>query len=252
MRSSAQPVCVSCVVLGMTVLPRTSHDISLEVRDGFRDILPAAIAAIPIGLLFGALCVGKGLSPLDVALMSALVCAGAAQFASIEIWGYPVPVAAVVFSTLLVNVRNVLMSASLAPKTGTFTPLQRMVGFYVLSDENWAFSERRAASRPLKPPYFLTMGAVLYVNWVCWTTVGAFAGALFGDPRRLGADFAFTALFIGLVAGFWKGRSTAATVAVSAVASALTYVVVGPPWHVAAGALAGVAAAYLSANRHPT
>jgi 4-azaleucine resistance transporter AzlC len=220
-----------------------------EVRDGLRDILPAALAAIPIGLLFGALCVGKGLSPLEVALMSALVCAGAAQFAAVEIWGHPVPIAALMFSTLLVNARHVLMGASLGPKTGAFTPLQRMLGFYVLSDENWALSERRTASRPLKPAYFLTMGAVLYVNWVSWTTLGAVAGALFGDPRRLGADFAFTALFIGLVAGFWKGRSTAATVAASALVAALTYVLAGPPWHVAAGALAGITAAYISAPR---
>lgn len=235
----------------MTALPRPMQRASSEIRDGFRDILPAALAAIPIGLLFGALCVGKGLSPVEVALMSALVCAGAAQFAAIEIWGQPVPVAALVFSTLLVNARHVLMSASLVPKTGAFTRLQRILGFFVLSDENWALSERRTASRPLRPAYFLTMGAVLYVNWVFWTTFGAFAGALFGDPRRLGADFAFTALFIGLVAGFWRGRSTALTVACSAVASALVYVLLGPPWHVAGGALAGITAAYASTPRRP-
>ncbi len=231
----------------MTIAPEAPQAAHIEVRDGIRDILPAAIAAIPIGLLFGALCVGKGLSPLEVTLMSGLVCAGAAQFAAIEVWGHPVPIAAIVFSTFLVNLRNLLMSASLAPKTSGFTLVQRMIGFYVLSDENWALSERRTATRKLTPAYFITMGAVLYVNWVSWTTLGALAGAFLGDPRRLGADFAFTALFIGLVAGFWKGRSTAATVAASAIVSALTYVLVGPPWHVATGALAGIAAAYASA-----
>jgi 4-azaleucine resistance transporter AzlC len=235
----------------VTVLSQALGRISPEVRDGFRDILPPALAAIPIGLLFGALCISKGLSPLEVTLMSALVCAGAAQFAAIEIWGQPVPVAAIVFSTLLVNARHILMGASLAPKTGAFTPLQRLLGFFVLSDENWALSERRTRSQPLKPAYFLTMGAVLYTNWVLWTTVGALAGALFGDPRRLGADFAFTALFIGLVAGFWKGKSSAATIAASAIVSALAYVFVGPPWHVVGGALAGIAAAYLAATREP-
>jgi 4-azaleucine resistance transporter AzlC len=228
-----------------------SHGIAGEVRDGLRDILPAVVAAIPIGVLFGALCVAKGLSPLEVALMSALVCAGAAQFAAIELWGKPVPVAAIVFSTLLVNARHVLMGASLVPKTGAFTPLQRILGFYVLSDENWALSERRATSRPLTPVYFITMGSALYLNWVCCCTLGAFAGALFGDPRRLGADFAFTALFIGLIAGFWRGRSTAATITASAVAAALAYVLVGPPWHVGVGALAGIMTAYFSADRKP-
>ena len=60
-----------------------------EMRAGAKDIAPAAIAAVPIGLLFGAVAVGKGLSPLEVALMSILVFAGGAQFAAIESWVLP-------------------------------------------------------------------------------------------------------------------------------------------------------------------
>ena len=58
-----------------------------EAWEGFRDILPAAIAAMPIGLVFGALAAAKGLSVAEVWLMSFLVCAGGAQFAAIELWG---------------------------------------------------------------------------------------------------------------------------------------------------------------------
>jgi predicted branched-subunit amino acid permease len=70
---------------GSVASPRPREDI----RDGLRDIFPAAVAAIPIGLLFGALCVRKGLSPLEIALMSATVCAGATQFV---VHGIPKPV----------------------------------------------------------------------------------------------------------------------------------------------------------------
>ena len=76
---------------------------------------------------------------------------------------------------------------------------------------------------------------------------GAAVGALLGDPKTFGADFAFTALFIGLVAGFNKGRITAATVAASGATAAVVHVTAGPPWHVLAGALAGILAAYLAA-----
>ncbi|MEJ1157861.1 AzlC family ABC transporter permease [Prosthecomicrobium sp. N25] len=219
-----------------------------EARDGLRDILPPLIAAMPIGLLFGALCAAKGLSPLEVFLMSALVFAGGAQFAAVEVWTWPVPVAALAFSTLLINARHVLMSASLGPKTGAFGRLGRLLGFAVLADENWALSERRAAVRPLTWAYYAGMGAPFWANWVIVTTVGAYAGSFLGDPKAIGADFAFTALFIGLVAGFWKGRATLITVAASAGAAALVHVLVGPPWHVAAGALAGIGAAFLAAE----
>ena len=118
---------------------------SREARDGLRDVAPAMVAAIPIGLLFGALSAAKGLSVLEVALMCALVFAGGAQFAAVEIWSYPVPVAALAFSTLLINARHVLMGASLAPQDRALRALAALLGFAVLADENWAFAERRAA-----------------------------------------------------------------------------------------------------------
>src|SRR5579871_3210445 len=186
---------------------------SLEAREGLRDILPLVISVIPIGLLFGALAASKGLPPAEVGAMSALVFAGGAQFAAIEIWHTPAPVFLLAFSTLLINLRHVLMSTSLAPKTGRFAQWQRLIGFAVLADENWALSERRAAARPLTPAYFLAMAAVFWATWVLSSVVGAFAGSFLGDPRRFGADFAFSAVFIGLLAGFWKGASTGVTIA---------------------------------------
>ena len=74
---------------------RTRLSLSSDARDGLRDIAPVMIAAAPIGGLFGAVAASKGLSLAEVALMSALVFAGGAQFAAIELWSYPVPVAAI-------------------------------------------------------------------------------------------------------------------------------------------------------------
>ena len=218
-----------------------------DLGDAVRDILPAQVAAVPIGLLFGAVAATKGLSVAEVALMSATVFAGGAQLAVIEVWGTPVPVAAILFATLLVNLRHVLMGASLAPKLGSFRRPQRATVLFTLTDETWAFAERRAAAgRRLSPAYLGTMGAMLWLNWVACSALGAALGPLLGDPRRLGADFAFTALFIGLVAGLWRGRSTARVVAASAVAAALAYRWFGAPWHVAAGAFAGIGARALA------
>jgi len=217
-------------------------------REGVRDILPAMIAAVPIALLFGALAVGKGLSVLEAGLMSIFVFAGGAQFAALELWTYPVPVLALTFSTLLINARHTLMGASLVPKMGAFSLLQRLGAAGVLTDEAWALAERRALERRITPAYWFAVAGILPVVWIGCTFLGAWLGSFLGDPRQLGADFAFTALFIGLIAGLWKGRATAIVVTASAVASALAYVLAGPPWHVAAGAFAGIAAAWAAAT----
>lgn len=217
-------------------------------REGARDILPAMIAAVPIALLFGALAVGKGLSVLEAGLMSIFVFAGGAQFAALELWTYPVPVLALTFSTLLINARHTLMGASLVPKMGDFSLLQRLGAACFLTDEAWALAERRALERRITPAYWFAVAGILPVVWIGCTFLGAWLGSFLGDPKQLGADFAFTALFIGLIAGLWKGRDTAIVVATSAVASALAYVAAGPPWHVAAGAFAGIAAAWCAAS----
>jgi 4-azaleucine resistance transporter AzlC len=219
-----------------------------DARDGLRDIAPVMVAAAPIGALFGAVATSKGLSIAEVALMSTLVFAGGAQFAAIEMWSYPVPVAAILFSTLLVNARHVLMGASLCPKTRGFSFAQRYLGFFFLTDEGWALAERRALEKRVTPAYWFACAATLPIVWIGSSILGAVVGAFLGDPKRFGADFAFTALFIGLVAGFNKGGITAATVAASAGTAALVHVTAGPPWHVLAGALAGIAAAYLAAR----
>src|SRR5262249_31140940 len=197
------------------------------------------------GVLFGAIATAKGMAPEEAVLMSALVFAGGAQFAAVEIWGYPVPVFALLVSTALINVRHILMGASLAPKLFRLTRLQRFLGFAVLADENWALTERRAARQPVSPGYFLGMGAVFWANWVAWSLVGALLGPVLGDPRRFGADFAFTAIFIGLIVSFARGRRSVGVIAASAVTAALVRIAVGSPWHVLSGALAGIAVAAL-------
>ena len=219
--------------------------IASEIRAGLADIAAPALASIPIALLFGAIATSKGMSPLEVFLMSALVFAGGAQFAAIEQWAQPVPIAALAFGTLLINSRHILMGASLAPKTLAFSTAQRFLGFFAMADENWALSERRAGRTTLTPAYYFGMTVFFYLNFQVWATLGAVIGPLMGDPARFGADFAFTALFIALIAGFWNGRVTAVTIIASGVVSALVKVTFGAPWHVPAGALAGIAAAYL-------
>ena len=100
----------------------------------------------------------------------------------------------------------------------------------------------------LTPAYYFGMTVPFYLNWLVWSTAGACLGPMMGDPARLGADFAFTALFIGLIAGFWNGRISAATMFASGMVSALVNGTAGAPWHVPAGVLAGIAAAYFAAE----
>lgn len=223
-----------------------------DFKAGALDMAPVVAAALPIGLLFGTLAVGKGISPLEATLMSATVFAGAAQFVAIDLWRHPAPWAFLTLTVFIVNIRHILMGASLARHLGLFPPASRPLVMFLMADEVWALAERRALKGPLSPAYYWGMGAILWLQWVAGTAVGATLGASLGDTAAYGFDFAFTALFTCIVMGFWRGSRTAAILAVSAVVSAVASVAIPGAWYIALGGLAGVAvAAWLGPEPEP-
>lgn len=219
-----------------------------EFRRGFFDILPILAAAFPIGLLWGTLAVKKGLSPFEAGLISASAFGGAAQFVAIDLWRDPVPWLLLTFSVFVVNIRHVLMGASLSRHIHHIPKAMRPIVMFLVVDEVWAFAERRALSEPLTWSYYLGLGLPLWINWVASTVIGAVIGRGLGDPASYGFDFAFSALFIAILAGFWKGPRTGAVLAVSAAVAALAKLLVPGAWYIALGGLAGVSVAAIFAD----
>ena len=75
-----------------------------------------------------------------------------------------------------------------------------------LSDESWALTTQAQVSGERDRGFLIGSGFVLFVCWVGSTAVGAVAGGVIEDPQALGLDFAFTAVFLVLLVGFWRGR----------------------------------------------
>lgn len=217
-----------------------------EFLDGVTDLAPVLVAVIPIGLLWGTLASAKGLTLLEAGLMSTLVFAGAAQFVAVEMWHDPVPVLLLTATALIVNVRHVLMSASVSRHIGGIPRTYHPLVAYLLVDESWALTERRALKRPVTLSYYLGVTLPMALSWYVSTGVGAMLGRSLGDPAAIGLDFAFSALFISILMGFWKGRRTAGVLAASGSIAAVTHLLFEGPWYIVAGGLAGALFAALS------
>ena len=183
------------------------------------------------------------------------------------------------FSTLLINARHILMGASLAPKVGALRPWQRALAFEIMADENWALMERRTLNSSTQRKLRLRHGRFLLGRLagldLCRRAGGLVprrppcvgrrlprsAPAVYRAHRRVLEEpgtaaracvkprSGFGWRVVDLVAGFWKGSATGATVVASGLAAALAYKVAGPPWHVAAGAVAGISVAALLGGR---
>lgn len=224
-------------------------EIFQEFSGGMRAMVPLTVAVMPIGLVFGAVAAAKGLSSLEVTLMSALVFAGGSQFVAMDIWMHPASWSALAFSALLVNIRHVLMSASIGTKMPAFSGPAKYAAMLLLADEIWAMAELRAGQARLTPAWYAGLALPFYCVWVLSSLAGSIAGAFLGDPKAIGLDFAFPAVFTVLVMGFWKGRETGAVLAASAAAAVLMHQLLPGVWYIAAGAAAGVVATLFTGRR---
>jgi 4-azaleucine resistance transporter AzlC len=219
-------------------MPSSSR--SADFRRGVFDILPVLAAAVPIGLLWGTLAAGKGFTPFEAWLTSATVFAGAAQFVALDMWRDPVPLLLIVVTTFIVNVRHLLMGASLQRHLGNFSGPGGLVAMFLMTDESWAFAERRVLVEPLRPAYYFGVAVPMWLVWTSSSLAGAIAGRSLGDPAVYGFDFAFSALFIAILAGFWKGPRTGAVLATSALAAAIAKLTIPGAWYIVIGGVAGV------------
>jgi predicted branched-subunit amino acid permease len=107
---------------------------------GARRCLPVAVSGCAIGLVFGTLAGQAGLGVGEAALMSALVFSGAAQFLVLGLWASPLPVVAIVVTTLVVSLRHLLMGAALGPVFSRLSRLKAYGSVFVMADENWALT----------------------------------------------------------------------------------------------------------------
>ena len=216
---------------------------SKDFKSGIADAWPMFLAYAPIAALWGTLAAAKGFSPLEAMLMSFFVYAGASQFVAIEMWGAAQPILLLIFTIFIINVRHVLYAASIARHMGGIAKRWHAPLMYVLTDEAWALLERKALTQPLTSGYYVGVAVPLWPTWFLCSGIGAFIGKQLPDPVLIGLDFAFAAMFIAILAGFWKGPRTGAVIIASAVVAVLAKTYLSGAWYIVLGGLAGVAVA---------
>ncbi|MDQ3097985.1 MAG: AzlC family ABC transporter permease [Chloroflexota bacterium] len=187
-----------------------------EMRRAFAEGWPVLVTAMVVGMAFGIAAREGGLSALEASGMSILIFAGAAQFAAVDLIARGAPPVLVVGTVLLLNLRHLLMGASLRAHLGERPIGVRLLAAYLLTDESFALGIARYR-RGVHVAYYLTFAGAL---WACWN-VGTLLGATFVsgtiDPKRFGLDFAITATFVAIVALGIRGRIDIAVALIAAV-----------------------------------
>jgi len=166
---------------------------------GARDSLPTLPANVPFGFVVGAAAVQVGFGDLQAVVMSAAVFGGASQLAAIDLIERGTPLAVVVLTAVVVNLRYTMYSAAIAPYFRKLSEWRRVAAAQLLVDTTFALAvteyERDETTDELA--YYLGASLSIYLTYV----LGTVAGVVFGNrlPDGLQLDFAIPLLFIALL-----------------------------------------------------
>jgi 4-azaleucine resistance transporter AzlC len=190
-----------------------------RLAPGARAGIPFGAAGLLLGISFGVVAepVMGHVAPV---VMSALVFAGAAQFAATAVLADGGSAAAAVVAGILLNLRFIPMGIAIAPSLRGRAGTRAATGQGVV-DASWAIANRGGGRFDV--PFMLGATLVQYPAWVTGTLIGVLAGNVIGSPENLGLDAIFPAFFLALLVNECRDRRSIVAAAIGAgLALALT------------------------------
>ena len=115
-----------------------------QLQKGAVANLPVAASVVAYGSVLGMLAAQKGLTWVQLLAMNLSVFAGSAQFVMVEMWAPPLPVVEMVLAVLIINMRYLLIGASLHPLFKGKSLAHKAGIMHLVADENWAVGVRNA------------------------------------------------------------------------------------------------------------
>jgi 4-azaleucine resistance transporter AzlC len=196
------------------------------VRDRLlRDALSIGVATGVYAVSFGVLSVAAGFSVAQTCVMSLVAFTGASQFTFVSVMGAGGGLAAALPPAVLLAARNGIYALSLRSvlRRGRW---RRAVDAHLVIDESTAMAHAQRDPVERRRGFVLTALAI-FVCWNAGTLAGALAGGAVGDPRDLGMDAIFPAVFVALLAPQVRTRGALA-VALAGAAIAFALLPVAP------------------------
>lgn len=209
-------------------------------REAFPVTLPVLFGYLAIGIPFGLILVRAGYPWWLAPIMSVLMYAGAGQYISIGLFTAGVPLAGILLTMLMVNIRHMVYGLSLIGKfryVGAWKPYL----VFSLTDETYALLTGVEPPLNVAPGAFF--GSIALLNqgyWVAGSIIGALAGAWIPFDFA-GVDFALTALFVVLLLDQLRATRDALPVAIGVATAIAALVTVGKANMLIAALAGGVA-----------
>ena len=190
-------------------------------RKGLKDGIPIALGYFAVSFALGITAKEAGISPLQAGCMSALMLASAGQFAAINVIAAGNTLIQMAITTLVVNLRYILMSSSLSQKLDkNMSFIHRLLLPCYVTDEIFGIASN--VEGRLNPFYNYGAAAVAVPGWTLGTIIGAAVGAILPARVEAALGVALYGMFLAvIIPGARKNRFIAVLVTVSMIASFL-------------------------------
>lgn len=224
--------------------------ISLVDARGLRVSLPVLVGHWPFAIAYALVARSAGLSAGEIMLMSASVFAGASQMIVVTIMSEGVfAIGVLAATTLLVNIRHLLMGVSFAPHLEHHPMIIKAIAAHLMIDESFALTMSEAEDGRFSLRFFFTVGLLFYANWLLMSGMGILLAGLIEDPMSLPLDFVMPITFMVLIVPFLRTvPGKVAATAASLVSLVGSQVLPGYWYVVIAAVVAAVSGTYV--ERH--
>ena len=167
-------------------------------RRGLIDGLSIAIGYFAVSFTLGINASNAGMKWYQSALMSALNYTSAGQAAAIDIMAEGGSVWVLIASTVVINLRYLLMSAALAVRLSPSTGIgKRMLMAMGVTDEIFGIASSR--KYPLNPMYNVGAMSVACPGWVLGTALGGVMGEILPSVLTSALSLALYAMFLAII-----------------------------------------------------
>lgn len=213
--------------------------ISTSMYRGAVANIPLAVSAVTYGGVLGVLSAQKGVTWAEMSAMNVLMFAGSAQFVMVDMWQEPLSVLAVAMAVFIVNLRYLLIGASLQPVFAGHSLWRKALFMHLVADENWAVTITEHRKNGTNPYFLFGGGLLLLCAWSCGTLGGNLLGSFISQPEKYALDFAFVAVFAALSLSLWRGRGDALPWAGAIVLALVSEKFLPGKWYIVIGGVGG-------------
>lgn len=188
---------------------------------GMRDGIPICLGYFAVSFALGIAGRGVGINAVQAFVMSLTMVASAGQFAAITLIGAGAGIIEMITTTVVVNLRYLLMSCSLTQKLSPETKLlHRLALSYCMTDEIFGLSI--SVDGFLRPVYTYGITVISVSGWCLGTVLGVVAGNILPALVTNALGVAMYGMFLAIIIPPAKeNHFLGALVAVSMAASGL-------------------------------